>query len=257
MKSEKNSEKTSSTWAVSRAASVPVKRLRSPRINFRGSATIVFTILIFQWCGAQTMALRTSDRIVLFGDSITEQGELRNGYVSILRDSLKNKFPGLAIIGAGISGNRVPQLQERLNRDVLSQRPTIVIIYIGINDVWHFEKHGAGTPKETYESGLHDLVLRINKAGVGVVVCTPSVIGERRRGENPFDAMLEEYSAISRSVARDLGAHLCDLRKAFIDHLALHNPDNKPEGILTVDSVHLNDAGNRLVADTILKALEE
>jgi len=203
------------------------------------------------------MAINGTDRIVFFGDSITEQGDKPNGYVALIRDTLTKRYSGIKIIGAGISGNKVPQLQERLERDVLSLRPTVVVIYIGINDVWHFEKHGTGTPKDKFNSGLRDLISKIKKSGARVVLCTPSVIGEQRLGENKFDAMLDEYSAISRSVARDLGATICDLRGAFFAYLSTHNPENKVEGILTVDSVHLNDAGNRLVAATILKTLEE
>jgi lysophospholipase L1-like esterase len=208
-------------------------------------------------CGAQSMALSDSDRIVFFGDSITELGEHPKGYVALIKDSLEKQYRGIAIIGAGISGNRVPQLQDRLERDVVSKKPTVVVIYIGINDVWHFDKHGTGTPKDRYDSGLRHVISKIQRSGARIVLCTPSVIGEKRHGENKFDAMLDEYSDISRRVAKELGARVCDLRETFIHYLAAHNLENKEEGVLTVDSVHLNDAGNRLVANTILKALAE
>jgi lysophospholipase L1-like esterase len=207
--------------------------------------------------GTQKMTMSGSDRIVLFGDSITEQGDHPNGYVTLLRDTLTKAYPGISVVGAGISGNKVPQLQERLERDVLSRKPTIVVIYIGINDVWHFEKHGTGTPKGEYDSGLRDVILRIQKSGARVILCTPSVIGEKHSGENHFDILLDEYSDISRRAAKDLRAEVCDLRKAFVRYLAKHNPENKDEGILTLDSVHLNEAGNRLVADAVLKTLEQ
>src|SRR5439155_760150 len=42
------------------------------------------------------------------------------------------------------------------------------------------------------------------------------------------------------------GAQLCDLRKAFVEHLEKHNPDDNEKGILTGDRGHLNEAGNRL-----------
>ncbi len=203
------------------------------------------------------MALSDSDRIVFFGDSITELGAQPNGYVVLVKDTLARQYPGIAIFGAGIGGDRVPQLQERLDRDVLPKKPTIVVIYIGINDVWHFDKHGTGTPKDKYEAGLRDVISRIKLSGARVVLCTPSVIGEKHHGENKFDAMLDEYSDISRRVAKELGARLCDLRNAFIQFLSSLNPKNREEGVLTFDSVHLNDEGNRLVADTILKALTE
>jgi lysophospholipase L1-like esterase len=128
-------------------------------------------------------------------------------------------------------------------------------VYIGINDVWHFLLNGNGTPKDKYEVGLRDVITRIQKAGARVVLCTPSVIGEKHHGDNKLDAQLDEYSDISRRVAKELGATLCDLRNVFITYLNTHNPDNKDRGILTVDSVHLNDEGNRFVAATILESL--
>ncbi|HVN48209.1 MAG TPA: G-D-S-L family lipolytic protein, partial [Bacteroidota bacterium] len=61
---------------------------------------------------------------------------------------------------------------------------------------------------------------------------------------------------ISRRVAQQTNIALCDLRKAFVEYLQTHNPKNASEGILTVDSVHLNDEGNRLVAHELLKVLD-
>ncbi len=219
--------------------------------------TFILSITLISFFGAQRMKLGPSDRIVFLGDSITEQGDEPKGYVCLIRDKLARKFPGITVIGAGISGNKVPQLQERLDRDVMAKNPTIVVIYVGINDVWHFTKHGTGTPKDVYDSGLREIIARIRKSGVRVILCTPSVIGEKKRGENPFDAMLDEYSEISGNVAKDLNVEWCDLRKAFFRYLASHNPKNLESGILTRDGVHLNDEGNRLVSRTILKVLSD
>ena len=44
---------------------------------------------------------------------------------------------------------------------------------------------------------------------------------------------------------------------AFLNHLAKNNPDDKDRGILTGDRVHLNDAGNKFVADTILATIDK
>ncbi len=219
------------------------------------SSIILASVLLTLSLGAQRMKLSASDRIVCFGDSITEQGDQPNGYITLVRENLTTKYPGITVIGAGISGHKVPQLQERLDRDVLAKKPSIVVIYIGINDVWHFTKHGTGTPKEVYESGLRDVTTRIQKAGARVILCTPSVIGEKKKGENPFDATLDEYSDISRKVGKDLKARVCGLRKAFVRYLSSHNPKNLESGVLTHDGVHLNDEGNLLVANTLLKSI--
>jgi lysophospholipase L1-like esterase len=207
-------------------------------------------------------ALKKGDRIVFLGDSITAGGVRPDGFITLIRNALdaNAKDLGVETIGAGISGNRVPDLQRRLEKDVLSKDPTIVFIYIGINDVWHWKKQAdgtmkGGTPKDAYEAGLKDIIGKIKEAGARVILCTPSTIGEKADGSNERDPMLEEYSTISRGVAKDSGVELLDLRKAFIDYEKANNKDNQPKGILTGDGVHLNKEGNKLVAEAMLKVL--
>ena len=211
-------------------------------------------------CAASQHFLHTGERIVFLGDSITQLGVKPNGYVTIIQDSLHTEHEGMNIevIGAGISGNKVPDLQKRLQRDVLDQHPTVVVIYIGINDVWHWVTPNLkGTTKEGFESGLKGIIVSIQNAGARVILCTPSVIGEKNDGMNPQDAMLGEYSDISRRVAKETGSTLCDLHKAFEEYLKSHNPRNEEKGILTVDRVHLNNEGNRFVAEQILHTLNQ
>ncbi len=201
----------------------------------------------------------TPARIVFFGDSITEAGVEPGGYVTLVADSLKQGYPNrsIEVIGAGISGHKVPDLQARLARDVLAKEPTHVVIYIGINDVWHFYEfdHVTGTEPEVFEQGLRDLITAMQQAGAEVLLCTPSVIGEDPGSDTPVNQRLMEYAEISRAVASASGAHLCDLRAAFENYLQTHNPDKAYEGILTSDGVHLNDTGNRFVARLMLDHL--
>jgi lysophospholipase L1-like esterase len=204
------------------------------------------------------LKLKKGERIVFLGDSITQAGVGPKGYVTLVRKALDEKHGGLGVtvIGAGISGNKVPDLQKRLARDVLKRKPTLVVIYIGINDVWHGLANPAnGTPKDRFESGLEDVIGRIQAQGARVVLCTPSVIGEKPDGSNTGDARLDEYSQISRRVARKMKVPVCDLRKAFVDYLKKNNKAGKAREVLTTDGVHLNEAGNRFVADQVLKEL--
>ena len=203
--------------------------------------------------------LKANDRIVFLGDSITQGGAGPNGYVTMIRQALDKKHADLKIevIGAGISGNKVPDLQRRVDKDVIAKKPTIVVIYIGINDVWHGEKDPArGTMPDAFVAGLKEVIGKCRDAGAAVVICTPSVIGEKLEGANALDAKLDQYSDLSRNLAKELKLPLCDLRKAFLDHLKANNKDNADKGILTGDTVHLNQAGNQFVADTMLKTLD-
>ena len=206
------------------------------------------------------ITLKKGDRIVFLGDSITQGGDSHDkGYVRLIRKTLTEKADlGIEVIGAGISGNKVPDLQRRLEKDVLSRKPTIVVIYIGINDVWHGENDPArGTLPEAFAAGLKDVIGRCTEAGAKVVICTPTVIGEKKDGGNKLDQRLDQYSDISRNLAKELKLPLCDLRKAFLDHLKEHNEKDAERGILTSDRVHLNDAGNKFVADTMLKVIDQ
>lgn len=218
------------------------------------------TLFLFLFgCSSRDNVMHPSHLIVFFGDSITELGIKPKGYVSLLRESLSTFGQSFDVIGAGISGNKVTDLQSRLRKDVLAHQPTIVVLYIGINDVWHYEfaaRGLSGTPKDQFESGLKDLISTIRSAGAQVILCTPTVIGEKTDGSNKYDAMLDDYSTVSRNVAAETGSPLCDLRSSFLQYLASNNLSNLDKDILTYDGVHLNDAGNRLVAEEMLKVLD-
>jgi lysophospholipase L1-like esterase len=207
------------------------------------------------------LRLHKGERIVFLGDSITAAGARdAKGYVKLVAQELSTRHPDLMteVIGAGISGNKVPDLEKRLQRDVLDRRPTLVVIYIGINDVWHGEKDPSrGTPKDRFEAGLKHLTQQIKSAGANVLLCTPSVIGEKADGSNTLDHLLDEYSDLTRKVAREERVPVCDLRKEFLAYLKSKNPENRDKGVLTTDRVHLNEAGNRFVAERILHCLGE
>ncbi len=208
---------------------------------------------------AEKTPLRQGERIVFLGDSITAGGAGLNGFITMIRSSLDKKYPELKIecLGAGVSGNRVPDLQARVEKDVVAKEPTIVVIYIGINDVWRGQTDpNRGTTPDSFTSGLKEVISKIQAGGARVILCTPSVIGEKKHGSNPPDAKLDEYSDLSRSLAKERNLQLCDLRKAFVDYIALHNPEDKEKGILTSDQVHLNLAGNQFVAEKMLGALD-
>ena len=193
-------------------------------------------------------------RIVFFGDSITQEGTMPGGYVSRL-DSLAPA--NYELIGAGVGGDRVTSLYDRLSADVLVYRPDVVVVWVGVNDCGWFRWMPAigGTTLARYETVLGKLVQQIQRQGARVVLCTPAVIGEKRGGENDLDTELDKYVAVVRRVAGQRGAKLVDLRTVFTRYLQTHNPDNQPNGILTTDGVHPTPAGNKLVAEALFPAL--
>ena len=90
-----------------------------------------------------------------------------------------------------------------------------------------------------------------------VVICTPTVIGEKFDNSNENDGDLNAYAAIIKKIAKDNSLQLIDLRKAFMDYESKNNIENKEKGILTSDRVHLNEAGNQFLADTMWEVIKK
>ncbi|MFN0213560.1 MAG: SGNH/GDSL hydrolase family protein [Saprospiraceae bacterium] len=196
-------------------------------------------------------------RVVFFGDSITEAGVSPAGYISQLRDSLavRGQSNDYEFIGAGIGGNKIYDLYLRLEEDVLKRKPQIVVLYVGVNDVWHRHLFGTGTDADKFQKFYSALIQKFQKKGIRVIACTPACIGERHSGENKLDVELDLFSSIIRSVAQEQKVPICDLRKAFMDFIAKNNPDNRESGILTTDGVHLNEKGNKLVTEQLFEPI--
>lgn len=197
-------------------------------------------------------------KVVFFGDSITQAGVQPGGYVKLV-DSLirqngqENRYE---TVGAGIGGNKIYDLYLRMEEDVLKLQPDIVVIYVGVNDVWHKASSGTGTDLPKFGKFYEAVVNKLQAAGAKVIIATPAVIGERYDYSNQQDGDLNLYSNWLRSYAGKNNIPLVDLRKAFLSYSEKNNPENKESGILTTDRVHLNAKGNLLVAEEMWKAIQ-
>jgi lysophospholipase L1-like esterase len=196
-------------------------------------------------------------KIVFFGDSITEQGARPGGYITRILRHLKEYAidDDYELVGAGVFGDKVYDLYLRMDEDILSKGADIVVIYIGVNDVWDKVAKLTGTEVEKFEKFYDAIINKILSAGIKVVLCTPSLIGENLDG-NQYEDELEMYSHVIKSLAVKHDLEVIDLRNAFVSYNLTNNPDNAEQGILTVDMVHLNDKGNQLVADEMWKVLQ-
>ena len=220
-------------------------------------------------------------KIVFLGDSITEagvydkevgveyNGELvypnYTGFITFLSQSTPKNTQ---LIGKGISGDKVSDLLTRYKKDVIDLNPDIVFIYIGINDVWHKYDFGTGSDIDLYENGLRQIISEIQNIGSKVVLCTPTVIGENYGDFTLYNQYIEQYrdaktmesmnndldafSDVVRNLSAEYNTDLIDLRKIFMSYISENNPNNKPSGVLTYDGVHLNDQGNKLIADQMI-----
>jgi lysophospholipase L1-like esterase len=198
-----------------------------------------------------------TQKVIFFGDSITELGAKPGGYIVRMKDALEKKGMGsdYDLIGAGIGGNKIYDLYLRMDDDVLAQNPDIVFIWVGVNDVWHKTTSGTGTDPGKFEKFYTAIINKLLDRHIRTILVTPAVIGEKTDFTNQQDGDLNAYTQIVRNLAQKFHCGLVDLRETFHTYDLRNNPGNKESGILTVDKVHLNDAGNQLVADTMLDAL--
>jgi lysophospholipase L1-like esterase len=197
-------------------------------------------------------------KIVFFGDSITELGVNKGGYIDLLNNRIVNngQTNQFELLGAGIGGNKIYDLYLRLEKDVLNKNPNVVVIWIGVNDVWHKSTKNTGTDYDKFGLFYDAVVQKIQAKGSKVILVTPAVIGERNDHSNPQDGDLNLYSNWIRQYVAQKNIALVDCRKLFLDYSTKNNAKQLDKGILTYDGVHLNDAGNQLVADAIWEAIK-
>ena len=225
---------------------------------------IIFLIISLLIISCENMNDNQPTKIVFLGDSITQQAEdFEDGFISLIRQNLvQDKFE---LVGKGISGNKVSDLLTRYKSDVIDLDPDIVFIYIGINDVWHKYDFGTGSDIDLYEKGLRTIISDIKSLGSKIVLCTPTVIGENTgdfvlgnqfKDVETMEKMngdLDTFSEVVRKLSNEYETELLDLRKIFMDYLVENNINNDAAGILTTDGVHLNERGNKLIADQMIK----
>lgn len=197
-------------------------------------------------------------KVIFFGDSITELGVKPGGYVTRV-DSMcraEGKSAAYDFVGSGISGNKVYDLYLRMEEDVLAKNPDVVVIYVGVNDVWHKTLLGTGTDPDKFEKFYSAILKKLKEKNIKAALCTPAVVGEKNDMSNPLDGDLNRYSNIIRELAKKNNLPLIDLRKKFIDFELANNPENKEKDILTYDRVHMNAKGNQFLADAMWSAIK-
>src|SRR5271156_5181750 len=82
-------------------------------------------------------ALVDGDRVVFYGDSITEQ----RLYTTDIENFVRTRFPDRHVLffhsgvgGDRVSGGKYGPIDLRLHRDVFEHQPTVVTIMLGMND---------------------------------------------------------------------------------------------------------------------------
>lgn len=193
------------------------------------------------------------DTILFYGDSITDcgrdranPGSLGNGYVSLIAADLDFRCPAPArrILNTGISGNRIYDLEKRLDADLLAHRPTVVTFLIGINDVWRRYDSGVPSPIADFTAAYRRVLTRIQQElAPRLVLMEPFLLPvpeDRRAWREDLDPKITAV----RDLAGEFGARLVPL-----DGLFAAAATTAPAAYWLPDGVHPSPAGHALIAD--------
>ncbi len=197
------------------------------------------------------VAIKDGETVAFLGDSITQQGQdHRNpdGYVNLVARGLAAEGVNVKVVRAGISGHKSNDMLARLDKDVLSKKPDWMTLSCGVNDVWHQDRR-RGVLLEDYKKNITAILDKCAAANCKVIVltATPFTRDPADGGKNaklaPYNQYLREEAARRGLPVADLNAQMWEILKA------------DPQAPLTRDGVHMQRAGNRVMAKGVLKAM--
>jgi lysophospholipase L1-like esterase len=205
--------------------------------------------------------IRPHDRIVFYGDSITDQ----RLYTTFAETFLVTRFPKwqLSFTHSGWGGDRVSggaggPVDVRLWRDVLPYNPTVVTIMLGMNDA----RYRAFDPAifDEYEKGYRAIVATLKRRlpGARLTVIQPSPFDDVTRApqfEGGYNSVLRRYGEFLAQLASAEKLHVADLNTSVVEALKKANAMNATDAAKMIpDRVHPGASGHLLMAKALLES---
>lgn len=221
---------------------------------------VFLAIVLFLNGGLQgadsTILIRNGQKIGFMGDSITEQAAAPSGYINLVIRALKVEGIEAIPIPAGVSGHTSGNMLSRLTPQILSKDAEWMTLSCGVNDVG-MQAKGRGVDLEGFKRNVSAMVEQALAKKTQIVLLTTTPLGEDL--ENERNAQIAPYNEFLRSCANEKHLVLADVNEAF--HEALKTPpapdySGDPGKRLLADGTHPNQAGQTLMAKTILLALK-
>lgn len=210
---------------------------------------------------AQNFALHDGDRVVFYGDSITDQ----RLYTTFTETYVVTRFPRMdvAFTHSGWGGDRVNgggggPIDVRLWRDVLPYRPTVMTIMLGMND-GHYRAFDQAIFDE-FATGYKHIVDTVKRQfpGIRITAIQPSPYDDVTRAPNfegGYNAVLVRYGDFLKQLAQEDGLGLADLNTGVVAALGKAKEiDAAAAAKLIPDRVHPGPAGHLLMAEALLKS---
>lgn len=199
--------------------------------------------------------------ILFIGDSITDAGrdrgdplDMGKGYPALVAARLGLNAPGqYRFVNRGISGDRVVDIYARRKEDILGEKPDILSILVGVNDVWHELDFGNGVSAEEFSRVYRMLLAEIREAlpGTRILLLEPYVL-DGRATHGYIDVFRREVTLRAQAVkalAGEFGLPFLPLQKP-LEQLTRWAPG----GYWLADGVHPNLPFHQYIADKWLEA---
>lgn len=210
-------------------------------------------------------------RIVFAGDSITDMNRGRNekdlnhiyghSYVFLLASGLGYERPedNMTFINRGNSGDTSLDILERWESDVLSQKPDIISLLAGVNDIISAAAKGADPDLQMYRRNLEEMYRLAKEANpdTDFIVCEPFVFAELTEPfvKDSFDKHFSSIQQEARNFARRIGAVFVPLQNEF------DRASQRIEGLgrryWIWDGVHPTAAGQNIIEKQWIKYVFE
>lgn len=195
--------------------------------------------------------LKTGDRMVFLGDSITEQ----RMYTRYVMNYFALRYPGAKIEfrNAGWGGDTAVGGLKRLTRDVLDLKPTLVSICYGMNDA------GVTSYKQEiydrYIAAMKDIITELRKRNIRVVLLTPGCVDESRKASLVgYNATLGRFAEQLADFAAKENIPIFNIHTAMLD-VQTRAKASDPGFVMINDGVHPGQLGHVVMAYGLLKAL--
>ena len=208
---------------------------------------------------ASTFALKTGDKVVFYGDSITAQ----RFYTRFVEDFVVSRYPQVRVefYNGGVSGDTVGgghagNMDTRLKRDVLPWRPNVVTIMLGMNDgryTTEFDRNFT-----TYEKGYLRLVddLKADLPGVRLTLICPSPYDEIAHPPviSGYNDVMVRYGDFVFQLGQKEDVPVVNFNQAVTDALSAGiRIDSRMAGSLLPDRIHPSPFGHWVMAATLVR----
>ncbi|MFZ4261628.1 SGNH/GDSL hydrolase family protein [Sphingobacterium sp. HJSM2_6] len=212
---------------------------------------------------AGKLSISQNDVILFQGDSITDAGRNKNndqpnnanafgdGYALLAASALlrDHAAKNIKVYNRGISGNRVPDLLNRWDKDAIALKPNIISIMIGVNDFWRTKDSGASNTPQKYKDQYKQLLEKTltSLPGVKLIIIEPFGVKDVNHVKDEWFPDFPNYQQASREIAKEFKTLFLPYQQIFDKALKQNNG-----AYWTTDGVHTTLAGASLMADAWL-----